>query len=60
MHPFISEVVSREWVADRLRQAEAQRIARGVRAQDGRRNRISARRSRLPRRLAEAWARAPN
>jgi hypothetical protein len=60
MHPFMSEMVSREWAADRLRQAESQRRARGLRAEDGRRSRIRARGSLLPGRLAEAWARAPN
>jgi hypothetical protein len=60
MHPIMSEMMSREKAADRLREAEFQRLARGVRAEDVRRNKIRTRGSWVSNRLADVWARALN
>jgi hypothetical protein len=58
MHPYVSHIVAREIVADYIREAEAQRMNRGVRPEDGRRNKFKRRRSRIANRVVGQWARS--
>ena len=57
-HPYISEMIARQWIETRMREGERQRMARGVRPEDGRRNEVGNRTSAPAARLIGAWVRS--
>jgi hypothetical protein len=58
MHPYVSHVMAREKIAARIREGDSQRMARGVRPEDGRRNEDGKRASAPVARVIGAWVRS--
>jgi hypothetical protein len=58
MHPYVSELIARQWIESRMREGERQRMARGVRPEDGPRNEVGRKASAPEARVIGAWVRS--
>ena len=58
MHPYMSHIAARERNADRIREGERQRMARGVRPEDGERSEVGKRVLAPAARVIGAWVRS--
>ena len=58
MHPYMSHIAARERIADRMREGERQRMARGIRPEDGQRSEVRKRASAPVARVIGAWVRS--